>query len=82
MTMPKSSNVSLVGSAAFTALIRASIAYSYALGAQMMVPCEPPRYRWHLGCILLKMPAISLLTGPRTTWALLPIDMGRRGATR
>ena len=22
-----------------------------------------PRYRWHLGCILLKMPAISLLTG-------------------
>ena len=21
--------------------------------------CEPPRYRWHLGCILLKMPAIS-----------------------
>eukprot|EP01045_Picozoa_sp_COSAG04_P014579 COSAG04_NODE_1100_length_8253_cov_31.916728_4_plen_941_part_00 len=25
--------------------------------------CEPPRYRWHLGCILLKTPAISLLTG-------------------
>ena len=24
---------------------------------------EPPRYRWHLGCILLKMPAISLRTG-------------------
>ena len=24
---------------------------------------EPPRYRWHLGCILLKMTAISLLTG-------------------
>ena len=24
---------------------------------------EPPRYRWHLGCILLKMPAISLPTG-------------------
>ena len=22
-----------------------------------------PRHRWHLGCILLKMPAISLLTG-------------------
>ena len=22
---------------------------------------KPPRYRWHLGCILLKMPAISLL---------------------
>ena len=21
------------------------------------------RHRWHLGCILLKMPAISLLTG-------------------
>ena len=26
---------------------------------------EPPRYRWHLGCILLKMPAISLRTGGR-----------------
>ena len=25
--------------------------------------CEPPRYRWHLGCILLKVPAISLRTG-------------------
>ena len=25
---------------------------------------EPPRYRWHLGCILLKVPAMSLLTGP------------------
>ena len=24
---------------------------------------EPPRYRWHLGCILLKMPAISLRAG-------------------
>ena len=22
-----------------------------------------PQYRWHLGCILLKMPAISLRTG-------------------
>ncbi len=27
------------------------------------LPCKPPRYRWHLGCILLKMPAISLSTG-------------------
>jgi len=26
-------------------------------------PCKLPRYRCHLGCILLKMPAISLLTG-------------------
>ena len=26
--------------------------------------CKPPRYGWHLGCILLKTPAISLLTGP------------------
>ena len=24
---------------------------------------EPPRYRWHLGCIRLKMPAILLPTG-------------------
>ena len=28
---------------------------------------EPPRYRWHLGCIRLKMPAISVLTGPSTS---------------
>ena len=27
---------------------------------------KPPRYRCHLGCILLKIAAISLLTGPRT----------------
>ena len=26
---------------------------------------KAPRYRWHLGCILLKVPAISLLTGPK-----------------
>ena len=26
---------------------------------------EPSRYRWHLGCILLKMPAISLRAGGR-----------------
>ena len=25
--------------------------------------CELPRYRWHLGCILLKMTAISLPIG-------------------
>ena len=25
--------------------------------------CKSPRYCWHLGCILLKMPAISLSTG-------------------
>ena len=29
-----------------------------AIGARKL-----PRYRWHLGCIPLKMPAISLLTG-------------------
>ena len=28
------------------------------------LPGEPPRYRCHLGCILLKMAAISLLAGP------------------
>jgi len=26
-------------------------------------PSKPPRYRWYLGCILLKVPAVSLLTG-------------------
>ena len=35
------------------------------------VPLQPeggksPRYRWHLGCILLKTPAISLPTGGHT----------------
>ena len=38
---------------------------------------KPPRYRWHLGCILLKMPAISLLSGAGTfarspSWEMLP----------
>ena len=40
MTMPKHHNVTLVNSAAFTVLIRTSIAYSYALGSQMMVPWD------------------------------------------
>ena len=30
--------------------------------------CKLPRYRWHLGCILLNMPAISLLTGGHWFW--------------
>ena len=25
--------------------------------------CEPPRHRWHLGCILPRVPAMSLRTG-------------------
>ena len=29
-------------------------------GGTAIAACEPPRYRCHLGCILLKMPAISL----------------------
>ena len=33
-----------------------------ALG-RLSVGGKPPRYRWHLGCILLKMPAMSLRTG-------------------
>ena len=36
-------------------------------GDEVQYQCKLPRYRsmyrWHLGCILLKMPAISLLTG-------------------
>ena len=31
-----------------------------------VIACKLPRYRWHLGCILLKMPAISLPTGGKT----------------
>ena len=29
---------------------------------------KPPRYRWHLGCILPDVPAISLPTGPSQRW--------------
>jgi len=34
-------------------------------GGDVRLACagEPPRYRWHLGCILPKTPAISLLAG-------------------
>ena len=41
--------------------------------------CEPPRYRCHLGCILLKMPAISLLAGMIMDYCLcraLPVVAG------
>ena len=40
VTMPKATNVSLVEKPAFTTLIRTSIAYSYALGGNMMVPWD------------------------------------------
>jgi hypothetical protein len=40
LTMPKTENETLTYSLAFTALIRASIAYTYASGAQMMVPWD------------------------------------------
>ena len=52
-----------------------------ALG-RLSVGGKPPRYRWHLGCILLKMPAISLLAGttssggPRRGWAAATRAMG------
>ena len=38
--------------------------------------CEPPRYRWHLGCILLKMccgQAVPRRCTPRHTVRLLPL---------
>ena len=44
---------------------------------------ERPRYRCHLGCILLKMPAISLLTGARAggdAGADGAVDRARRAA--
>ena len=40
LTMPKTENETLTYSLAFTALIRVSIAYTYALGSQMMVPWD------------------------------------------
>ena len=40
MTMPKPKNVTLSHTPAFTALVRASIAYAYALGSNMMVPWD------------------------------------------
>ena len=30
--------------------------------------CEPPRYCWHLGCILPRVPAISLRTRREKSW--------------
>ena len=37
----------------------------FSMGFTISYEGEPPRYRWHLGCILLKMPAMSLSTGRR-----------------
>ena len=37
---------------------------------------KSPRYRWHLGCILLKMPAISLLTGVFDDFPQLTKELG------
>ena len=52
-----------------------------------ILPGMPPRYRWHLGCILLKMPAVSLPTGPERIAAnaelfhfeIAPQDLARLG---
>jgi hypothetical protein len=48
MTMPTHRNLTLVDSPAFAVLIRTSIAYSYALGANMMVRRARFRSRWFL----------------------------------
>ena len=40
----------------------AAVPFDRALAAHSRA-CQLPRYRWHLGCILLRIPAISLLTG-------------------
>ncbi len=39
-------------------------AWTNASGSELL------RYRWHLGCILLKMPAMSLSTGQRKALTL------------
>ena len=38
---------------------------------------EPPRYCWHLGCILVKMPAMSLRAGLRDRYPELALRMMR-----
>ena len=40
MTMPKTSNVSLTQSPAFTTLVRTAIAFAYSLGGHMMAPWD------------------------------------------
>ena len=40
MTMPKTSNLTLVKSASFTNLIRATIAFAYAIGGHIVVPWD------------------------------------------
>ena len=60
----------VMGFALFCMLFAASYTGSTAAvliadsGRRASITGKLPRYRWHLGCILLKMPAISLLTGP------------------
>jgi len=49
------------GYQAVASLNDTALAIPYAV--QAGEPPRPPRYRRHLGCILLKMPPVSLLTG-------------------
>lgn len=44
-TMPKNKNVSLDNSAAFTQLVRATIAHSYAVGGHVVSAGHTPVYR-------------------------------------
>ena len=54
-----------------SAMVGERCAPTAAAGAQLK-DREPPRYRCHLSCILLKMPAISLSAGVRLCFAFLP----------
>ena len=45
------------------------------------LPCKPPRYRWHLGCILLKMPVINDIDMPVITISMISLSAGWLGGT-
>eukprot|EP01045_Picozoa_sp_COSAG04_P021398 COSAG04_NODE_2298_length_4363_cov_6.625820_2_plen_110_part_00 len=55
----------------------ARITYLADPTAAVSQACEPPRYCCHLGCILLKMAAMSLLTGG-LDWDLAQFSAGQR----
>ena len=48
-----------------------SLEYRMAGSGEPAARCTPPRYRCHLGCILLKMPATSCCRQAQTSWPTL-----------
>lgn len=62
MTMPKSSDVHLDYSSAYTELVRATIAHAYGLGGHVMCVCEPSVVRSNLVSSALALRVGSILS--------------------